>query len=163
MAIKEAEQLTAYVWNDTKSIRLMDRFEGIGEENDTVYKKLVLSNRCFGTTKEGSTFNYRLVVERRKPGASSAGDLTFTEFKQGYTGELKRHINHSVCKQDVAEYAGKNKVFYLQEPFRLRAQNSRNRMGYGWTWDWSGGYGKYTEGTFYGETTEYVFAGIYID
>ena len=29
-------------------------------------------------------------------------------------------------------------------------------------WDWSGGYGNYTEGTLYGETTNYFFVGVYV-
>ena len=82
---------------------------------------------------------------------------------QTHSSELKRHINDSVSKKDVQRYSGKEEIFYLNKPFRFRAQNSGNRTGYDWTWDWRNGYGDYTEGTYYGETTEYVFAGIYID
>lgn len=55
-----------------------------------------------------------------------------------------------------------SKFIRFSKPYRLRAQNSRNRTGYGWEWDWSGGYGDYIEGTLYGETTDYIFAGVYI-
>lgn len=161
--IKKAEQLNAYVWEDTKSINLMDEFEGIGTNNNIRYERLVFTNRRMGLTQKGKSFNYRLVVERRKPGSEVAGNITFTEFKKGYTSELRQHVNASVNEKEINKYSGKNDIFYFKKPFRFRAQNSTNRMGYGWSWDWSNGYGDYTEGTYYGETTEYVFAGVYID
>ena len=53
-------------------------------------------------------------------------------------------------------------MYRLKQPFRFRAQNQRNREGYGWEWDWSGGIGDYIEGTQYGETTDYIIAGVLI-
>lgn len=62
----------------------------------------------------------------------------------------------------ITQYVDKDQFYRFSTPFLLRAQNSSNRTGYGWEWDWSGGYGDYTEGTLYGETTDYFFVGAYI-
>ena len=50
----------------------------------------------------------------------------------------------------------------LEYAVKLRAQTSRNRQGYGWEWDWSGGIGSYTEGTLYGETTDFYISHILV-
>ena len=62
----------------------------------------------------------------------------------------------------IEQYVDKNRFYRFSKPFLLRAQNSLNRTGYGWEWDWSGGYGDYIEGTLYGETTNYYFVGVYV-
>lgn len=45
------------------------------------------------------------------------------------------------------------------DPILLRAQNSNNRTGYGWIWEWNT---VTYEGTYYGETTGYPIVGCYI-
>ena len=75
---------------------------------------------------------------------------------------LSQHIASEVTDDVIEQYIDKDQFFRFSKPFLLRAQNSSNRTGYGWEWNWSGGYGDYTEGTFYGETTNYFFVGVYV-
>ena len=44
-------------------------------------------------------------------------------------------------------------------PLPLGGQTYANQTGYGWEWDWSDGYGSYTEGTYYGEVTTFLIIG----
>ena len=162
MEKKRKTVLETYVFDRTKSIQLLDRFEGLGEENDTVYERMILKNRKFGMTEEGRTFTYHLVIERSKD-RNYVGDITFTKFKQGRDGELLHYICEQVSNDVLNKYAGTKEIYYFDKPFLLRAQNTSNRTGYGWQWDWSGGIGTSYEGTFYGETTSYVFAGVVIE
>lgn len=43
--------------------------------------------------------------------------------------------------------------------FPLGGQTYANQTGYGWEWDWSDGYGDYTEGTYYGEVKNFLIVG----
>ena len=85
------------------------------------------------------------------------GDITFSDFKKE-KGSSVYYFADSILRYK----AEKNKKFlkprevYFDIPYRMRAQNSWNREGYGWEWDWSYGIGISTEGTFYGETDDYV-------
>ena len=90
------------------------------------------------------------------------GDITFTQFKKGEKHQLTEHIINELKKVDINQYKDTTRFYRFANPYLLRAQNSRNRSGYGWEWDWSGGLGSYIRGTEYGETTNYVFAGVYI-
>ena len=154
--------LNAYVSRTTKSIELLDEFEGIGECNDTIYERIILDNVWGGYSLDEKHFHYRLVVERRN-NRECIGNITFTEFKKGKFSHLLGHINKNVSEEIIKEYSQSDKIFYFDKAFLLRAQNSRNRTGYGWIWDWSDGIGRPYEGTFYGETSSYIFAGIIIE
>ena len=72
------------------------------------------------------------------------------------------YISQQISDDVIDKYLGKRELFCFDKPYHLRAQNSLNRTGYGWEWDWSGGIGDYIEGTQYGETTDYGFVGVYI-
>ncbi len=153
---KVIDELVTYVFDNTKSVALMDRYEGTF--GDTVYKRIALENIFFANGAR-----CHLVIERANK-KDYVGNITFTDFKKGYTGALRNHINSEVTPEVIKKYAGKKEIFYFDKPFRLRAQNSGNRSGYGSRWDWSDGVGEMVyEGTLYGETTDYVFAGVYID
>lgn len=102
-----------------------------------------------------------LVVERSNT-LNCEGDITFTQYKQGEIDELYAFIKEQIDPEKVVEYIDSDKFYRFDKQFRFRAQTSRNRQGYGWKWNWSGGYPDYTEGTFYGETTNYAFVGAYI-
>ena len=134
------DELVVYVDSDTKTVDILDRFEGYGEYKGLpAYKRIVISNPKCSELIGYKWIGYNLVIERSNS-TEYVGDITFTEFKQKNDDGLREHIR----------------------PYLLRAQNSSNRVGYGWQWDWSGGYGDYIEGTEYGETTNYVFSGAYI-
>ena len=153
---KIVDELKTYVFEDTRTVRLMDKFEGA--EDDTIYKRIVLENSFY---IDGAICH--LVIERANK-KEYIGDITFTDFKKGYTGKLRDHIESELTPDVIKKYSGKNEIFYFSKPFRLRAQNSANRTGYGTEWDWSYGIGTIVyEGTLYGETTDYVFSGAYIE
>lgn len=162
MEKKREAVLETYVFDNTKSVKLLDKFEGIGESNDTIYERIILNNVWYGYSSDKKSFSYRLVIERRN-GKECVGDVTFTEFKKGKNYILKEYIDKNVNEKIIKKHSKSGKIFYFDKPFLLRAQNSRNRTGYGWTWDWSGGIGTSYEGTFYGETSSYIFAGIVIE
>ena len=151
------EELKEYVWDDTKSVELMDKFEGI--DSNIIYERLVIKNSSYGVTKAGEFYSYHLVIERGW-NEKEVGDITFTEFKKGNDSDLVQHIENEITPQVLKKYKGKNKIYYFSKPYVLRAQNSSNRVGYGSYWDRSGNYYKGTE---YGETSNYLFVGVYID
>ena len=148
------------VFNDTRTIDLLDEFEGIGERNLYRYEMLEILS-ALTLRKNNKLLRLSLVVKRCKAGECT-GDITFTEFKQGKVAELKQYVSKQITDEVIEKYQGTRKLYYFDKPYHLRAQNSSNRTGYGWEWDWSGGYGSYIEGTLYGETTDYGFVGAYI-
>lgn len=156
------DELVVYVDSDTRTIDILDQFEGYGEYKDSSpFKRIVISNPKYGELIGNKWIGYNLVIERSNF-SEHVGDITFTEFKQKNNYELREHLKKEITPEIVETYLDKDKFYRFKKPYLLRAQNSSNRVGYGWQWDWSGGYGDYTEGTEYGETTNYVFAGAYI-
>ena len=149
------KELKVSLWEDTRTVELMDTFEGI--EGNVRYDRLVFYNRVI---THGCYCD--MVVERADATTSFEGDITITQLKKRESDnyiDLVEYINEQVSDDIVKEYKGKNKVFYFENPFLLRAQNSYNRTGYGSTWY---GPNEYIQGTLYGETTEYGIVGIYI-
>ena len=140
--------LEATVCNDTRTVDLMDRFEGY--KADVSYLQLILRNIvCLNI---GGKYEYiSLVVERSKD-HRYIGNITFTELKQGETKDLYSFLRNQISEEVVSAYKDTDEEFRFNTPYLFRAQNSSNRSGYGW------GYG----GTQYGETTAYVFVGAYI-
>ena len=153
----EEEELAVSVYEDTKTIEILDRFEGYKGNTNKPYKRLVVRNgsRIYGD------YYFHYVIERGHK-KEYVGDITFTSFKKNETNDLENHVKTELKSCDIKRYLDKDQYFRFKEPFHLRAQNSHNRTGYGWDWDWSYGVGSYTEGTFYGETTDYIFSGVYI-
>lgn len=140
--------LEASVYDTTRTIDLMDKFEGYG--NNVAYQKLALCNIACLNFGEGYEY-VTLIIERSKS-HRYVGNITFTELKQGQTSDLYKFLKNNISAEIVSEYKGKNIEYTFDTPYLLRAQNSTNRSGYGW------GFG----GTQYGETTAYVFSGAYI-
>ena len=155
------DELVTGIWNDTRTIDVLDKFEGYGQSDPIRYRRIVISNTMFTRHWNGQRIKFNLVIERGK-GSDYVGDVTFTQYKKGYAFGLKDHINTEVTDDIIEQYVDKDQFFRFSKPYLLRAQNSSNRTGYGWEWDWSGGIGDYTEGTLYGETTNYFFVGVYL-
>ncbi len=155
------DELVTYISNDTRSVSLLDRFEGYGD-GQPAYRRIVVKNTSYawflGLKNEAGL---NLVIERSRS-RDYVGDITFTEFKQDKDHNLREFLKQEINDEIAEKYLDKDEFYRFSKPYRLRAQNSSNRTGYGWEWDWSGGYGDYTEGTLYGETTDYVFVGAYI-
>lgn len=151
-------ELIATVYDTTRTMDILNEFEGL-EGNGKPYERLVISN---GDRVDGSSRYWLHYVIERSQNRDYIGDITFTNFKLGYVGDLRNHIKEELLLVNIEDYVDRDIFIKFNKPFHLRAQNKRNRTGYGWEWDWSGGYGDYTEGTLYGETTDYIFSGIYI-
>lgn len=152
------KELVVSVYKDTKSIDLLDKFESISDEGKKEYKRMVINP---GMYWYGTGIHYQYVIERGYE-SDYVGDITFTEFKKGERYDLNKHIQSELSSDIIERYKDSSEFYRLRKPYHLRAQNSSNRTGYGWEWDWSYGVGDYTEGTLYGETTDYIFAGVYI-
>ena len=111
----------------------------------------------------GTKFEFVDLVLERSKNRDYQGNITFTEFKKGNIGDLKRYVQCQFTEDDIVKCMETGEIKLFSKPYLLRAQNSRNRSGYGWEWDWSDPYyPSVMEGTFYGETTNYVFVGAYI-
>lgn len=136
------------IYEDTRTVDLMDRFEGFG--HDVAYQQLVLRNiACININ--GNYEYISLVVERSKD-HRYIGNITFTELKQGQVRDLYSFLRNQISVDKIKDYKDKEEICMFDTPYLFRAQNSSNRSGYGW------GYG----GTQYGETTAYVFVGAFI-
>ena len=84
--------------------------------------------------------------------------------KSSVTNKLNDQTSQSAVELE-REYS-----FFISQPSKIIpwpqhyayiTQNSHNRTEYGWEWDWTDGLGSYTEGTYYGETIDYIFSGTY--
>ena len=153
------DELVACVFEDTRTINLMDRFEGIGEKYTKSYQRMVIKNGLMFCSYGDPYIN--LVIERRTNN-NITGDITFTEFKQGDVADLRQHIIEELDHNILECFCDKDQFYRFKTGYLLRAQNSKNRSGYGWVWNWKNGVGTYVKGTEYGETTDYVFVGAYV-
>lgn len=158
-AARKVRDLEICIFDDTRTVELMDRFEGIGTEKP--YDRLILKNAMY--IRVGSLGEMiDLVVERSKS-KDFQGNITFTEYKKGEIYDLREYIENQFTEKEIQNYKKSGELYKFSKPYLLRAQNSRNRSGYGWEWDWSDPYAPLVnEGTLYGETTNYVFVGAYI-
>ena len=155
------DELCVYLSRDMKSIELFDKYEG-HKIDSPVYRRIVIRDTMYSWRLGLKDYvGVNLVIERCIS-RDYVGNITFTEFKQGNDGKLREFIAKELTDDIVDQYVDKDRFYRFSKPYRLRAQNSKNRTGYGWEWDWSDGVGDHVEGTFYGETTDYVFAGVYI-
>lgn len=162
LAFKEGlseEELVACVFEDTRTMNLLDVFEGYGDKNDKTYQRIVIKNGML-FRKYGDPYLH-LIIERRTSG-NVVGDITFTKFKKGDIEELRRFIYEEIDEDILRTYLDKDHYYMFSSGYLLRAQYSKNRSGYGSGWKWINGVRTYVHGTEYGETTEYVFSGVYI-
>ena len=157
---KIVDELVVPILDDTRTVDLLDKFEGYSWES-TVYHHIVIKNCRFYKRYNRNYVGFNLVIERGR-GSDYIGNITFTDFKKGHTTNMRKHIENEITEEIVEQYLDKDKFYRFSKPYLLRAQNSSNRTGYGWEWDWSDGIGSYTEGTLYGETTNYFFVGAYV-
>lgn len=153
------EELVACVFNDTRTINLLDKFEGIDDKDAKIYQRLIIKNGMING-KYGDPYLH-LVIERRTSNEIT-GDITFTEFKKGEIAGLREYLSEEISQDDINMYLDMNQFFKFSKGYLLRAQNSKNRSGYGSHRVYRNGRSTYSKGTEYGETTEYVFVGAYI-
>lgn len=167
------KELHIKLFDTSRTLRLMDEFEGIGEKNKIIYDRLVIYNEnLLGSLGEHKVFNYALVVERGMS-QECVGSITMTDFKNSYLNPfvyvtksdnserilLKEHIENEVTESVYNEYVDSGNAYFFSKPYKLKAQNSRNRSGYGNIYN---GDILIYEGTKYGETSGYLIVGVYI-
>ena len=154
----DKEELIAEVFDDTKTIELLDKFEGDDEE-EIRYRRLVIKNVRY---RDWSDYvGYNLVIERG-PYSDYVGNITFTEFKKEPSPDVIKYIKSVVSDDIISLYNNRDKFYRFPKPFLLRAQNSSNRMGYGWASEQYSYSIDAPWGTLYGETTNYFIVGAYI-
>lgn len=157
------KDLLIYVTEGTKTIELMDKFEGFYTFDGVPYKRIVFKN-IYECNLEKLICRFHLVIERILPESKKEGNITFSEFKKTKGFPVLQYANKMIREEFKRNRDFINqKKFYFNTPYYLRAQNSTNRQGYGWEWDWSDGYGTFEEGTYYGETSDYGFVCIIIE
>ena len=167
------KELHIKMFDTSRTLKLMDEFDGIGEGNKIIYDRLVIYNEnLLGSLGEHKVFNYALIVERGKC-PNAVGSITMTDFKSSYLNPfiyvsksedsktilLKEHIENEVTESVYNEYVDSGKAYLFSVPYRLKAQNSINRSGYGNIYK---GDVLVYEGTKYGETSSYLIVGVYI-
>ena len=146
--------LKKYISEHTGSVAMMDEFESVTEEGFKRYERLFVQNTVYIS---GKSCHY--IIERMS-GNDYVGDITMTNFKQGYTSSLRKHAASELEKVDFDKIKEGEKVIRFTKPYLLRAQNSSNRTGYGSEYN---GYDLVYQGTLYGETTRYAFVGVMLD
>ena len=147
--------MRTYLSRDTGTVSLMDKFESLNEKGFKKYERMLITD----WNQYSSEMGYYLSVERRK-GRDVIGGITMTDFKLGYTSKVNEHARVEI--DNYLENGGNlenGQIIMFKTCYLLRAQNSSNRAGYGNIY-----YGDELvhEGTLYGETTSYVFAGVQI-
>lgn len=138
----------------------MDKFDGI--DPDEMHSQLVIKN--YKSVYLKKYIYCHVVIERVKQNEKIEGrNYTFTDLKRKEVSTLNIAFYEQLSDEIIDKYINTNKIFYFKKPILLRAQNSKNRTGYGQIWDWSiDRYSPIDEGTKYGETTNYKIVGIYL-
>lgn len=167
------KELHIKLFDTSRTLKLMDEFDGIDEENKIIYDRLVIYNEnLLGHIGKNKVFNYALIIERGKS-QKVVGSITMTDLKSGYLKPyvsitksegsknvlLKEHIENEVTESVYNEYVDSGTPYLFSVPYKLKAQNSRNRSGYGNIYN---GDILVYEGTKYGETSSYLIIGVYI-
>lgn len=160
---KNNKDLRCYIHRDTLTTNIMDKFDGVGKNNDIVYDRLIINNSFRITVGDDYSCECLLIVKRIRPQTEIYGDITLSEFKKenGITvyNYAREFLNKKYKKfPNILE----NKEIYFDTPYYLRAQNSLNKIILGWQWYWDDGELDCIEGTEYGETNRYGFVGIVI-
>lgn len=104
MEKKEEEELLVHITSRSKTIEIIDKFEGIG--SDTIYKRIVLSNIYFFNNER-----CRLVIERANS-REFAGKTTFTNFKNGNAIALSLYVE-SIITDDVVKNIPERRRFSI--------------------------------------------------
>ena len=156
-----------------KSIEVMDEFT----DPDQNYDIMVLDGWFHNYQKNGDhNYSISLCISQDAPeGKICHDDITMTRLRELHHHHIGERyywdcepfgILPAVTKTFLEcdkNLFNTGELIPLEYAVHLRAQTSWNRIGYGWEWDWSGGIGDYTEGTFYGETTDFFIKYVIIN
>ncbi|MBR5232141.1 MAG: hypothetical protein IKW00_07840 [Clostridia bacterium] len=145
------------------TISLMDEFE-MTTNGQYCYDTLKLE-RAFTLMVENYILKVALYIKRRPVGTKVIRDgLTFTKFKNKIVGKDFGRASASMYAVTKTVYDGAlylltkddEDTAFFETPILFEAQNSGNRSGYGNQYC---GHELISEGTKYGETTEYMCIG----
>lgn len=156
----EGRTLRTVINKDSKTLKIMDAFEGRDRES---FDRILVMNgidsyvKCRNGKVRKVTYQY--VIERPKRGTAKVGKIVMSNFKYGHNEELSQYVFTQLKRPEAETYIDKDEVFYFDVPYGLEAQYSGNREGYGSYYEWGN---SVWEGTYYGETTSYVIAGVMI-
>lgn len=160
---KKNKDIYCYIYNNTKTLSIMDKFDGVGTNNSIVYDRLILNNSFNIIVADDYFCECLLIIKRIRPQTETVGNITFSEFKKENGAPVYNYAKEFLNKKykkfpNIVE----NKEIYFDKPYYLRAQNSLNKVILGWQWYWDDGDLDCVEGTEYGETNNYGFVGIII-
>lgn len=159
------EILKKRVYKDSRTLRIMDEFESEDSEHNKRYTSLELSD-IFCVMYCGMLYRVSLIVQRKpKEQQCVSSSLTFTDLKKRLSEriftlndedsyEIVSELFKGIRQNWKSDASNIEVVFPI--PVQFNAQNSSNRSGYGNKY-----YGEelVSEGTLYGETTDYMFVG----
>ena len=91
--------LETFIFDDTRTVDLMDKFEGLSGEKP--YERLIIK-RAF-SIRVGTKFEFVDLVLERSRNRDYQGNITFTEFKKGNIGDLRRYVQSQFTEDDVAK------------------------------------------------------------
>lgn len=145
----EENTMSYYLSSDTSTTPIMDEFYN-NNDKDFLVLKGIFSGKDLVITKKQRNVS---VLDIPSP--------TMTElktFRPSRIPDRMRPLWDTISKYDTSKMKVGQKVQF-DIPLPLGGQTYANQTGYGWEWDWSDGYGSYTEGTYYGEVTTFLIIG----
>lgn len=145
----EENTMECYLFSGTSTTPIMDKFY-----NDKDKDFLVLNGIFHGKD---------LVITKKYKNITVADVLapTITElktFRPSRIPERMRPLWNIISQYDNSKLKLGQKVQF-DIPLPLGGQTYANQTGFGGKWDWTDGYGSYTEGTYYGEVTTFLIIG----
>lgn len=147
----DQDELVVTVFQDTKTVQLLDEFEGYTGDNSHKYKRMVL--RIYNGNMYIYNSSYRYVVERgNEQTIYPIGGISFTDLKNGYDEDLRKYVESEITEDIIRKYENTNKFFKFSKPYLLRAQNRYNRIAYE----------ESNEKRLFKRTTYYAITGVYL-
>lgn len=159
--IVEEDELIVRVFQNTKTVQLLDEFEGYTGDNPHKYKRMVINIYDGDMHIYNSRYDY--VIERGdEQTIRSIGGISFTDLKNGNDEDLRKYIESEITEDVVRKYKDTNKFFKFSKPYLFKAQNRHNRIAYEESknntdelWNFSGK-------SHFKRTTRYAITGVYL-
>lgn len=151
-SMTEENTMECYLSYDTSTTPLMDEFSNNKDKDFLVLKgifwgrDLVITKYCRNVT------------------VANVSSPTMTELKTFRSNRIPKRMRplYDLIHGYDRDNLKKGQKVQFEIPLPLGGQTYANQTGYGWEWDWSGGYGSYTEGTYYGEVTTFFIIGFIV-
>lgn len=157
----EDDELVIKVFQNTKTVQLLDEFEGYTGDNPHKYKRMVISIYDGNTNIYDSTYNY--VIERGdEQTIHPIGGISFTDLKNGNDEDLKKYIESEITEDIVKKYKDTNKFFKFSKPYLFKAQNRLNRIAYEEPQNNTDKFWDFNRRSYFKRTTRYAITGVYL-